>query len=62
MSKPQIAIDRKWEAENDARTLAEAMAIKKDKPRLSKAAKAAKSMAEEEMVKAKALKQVAKRK
>lgn len=37
--------DRKWQAESDARTLAEAEEIKTDKPRAVRAVKAAKKQA-----------------
>lgn len=52
--------DKKWKRESDANALAEAAAIKADKQRLAGAKIAAKSMAEEQAVKAKAMKQVAK--
>jgi len=54
--------DKKWEAENDARTLAEAAAIRKDKLRISAAKKEAGTMAKEQQIKATALKQIARSK
>ena len=58
MAKAILASEKKWAAENDARTLAEAEAIKKDSPRLKAAAREAKKMVDEEMIKAKALRKV----
>ena len=58
VSKAIATQDKKWAAENDARTLAEAEAIKKDSPRLKAAAREAKKMVDEEMIKAKALRKV----
>ena len=40
-------MDQKYEAESDARTLAEAQAIREDKPRATRAVKAAKNIANE---------------
>ena len=54
------AEEKKWQAENDARTLADAEVIKKDGVRLGEAAKAAKTMAEEQQEKATALARIAK--
>lgn len=56
---PHIGDDKQWEIENDARTLAEAEAIKASRSRLSGARRAAKALAKEEQVKATALKKVA---
>lgn len=47
--------DRKWQAESDARTLADAEAIKVDSSRLKRAQKEAKSMAKEAQTKASAM-------
>ena len=58
VNKTMSAQDKKWAAESDARTLAEAEAIRKDSPRLKAAAKEAKKMVGEEMIKAKALRKV----
>lgn len=52
--------DREWEAENDARTLADAEAIKVDNTRLKRAQKAAKRMANEAQTKAAAMSFVSK--
>lgn len=51
--------DKKWEAENDARTLAEADTIKKDNPRLRAASKAANRMAKDEKARVDSLRKVA---
>jgi hypothetical protein len=51
-------MDKKWQAECDARTLAEAERIKADKQRASKAKKAAVSMANDAAKEAKALKKI----
>jgi hypothetical protein len=51
--------DKRWRAEDDARTLASANVILEDKPRLSLAKKAAVRMAEEERDRAKAMTKVA---
>ena len=53
------AQERKWMAEDDARTLAAAKVIEGDKVRLRKAQQAAKRMADEEAQKAAALRNVA---
>jgi len=50
-----------YEAEMDANTIAEAAAIKANRPRFSKARKAAARLATEQQTKATALKKVAKR-
>lgn len=52
--------DKKWRAQCDARTLADAEAIKTDKARLKLAQMKAKEMAKEAEVKAKAMKKIAK--
>lgn len=49
----------KWERENDARTMAEAEAIKMDKKRLAGARKEAKKMAVDKMREAQGMKKVA---
>jgi hypothetical protein len=58
VSKTISAQDKKWAAESDARTLAEAEAIRKDVSRMRAASKEAKKMVDEEMIKAKALRKV----
>ena len=58
VSKAIATQDKKWAAESDARTLAEAEAIRKDSSRLKAAAREAKKMVDEEMIKAKALRKV----
>lgn len=52
--------EEKWEAENDARTLQDAVVIKNDAKRLKKAVEAAKRLAEEKMKEAEALAKIAK--
>jgi hypothetical protein len=61
---PQIRekTEAEWQAEDDARSLAQAEEIKADKPRLDKAQDAAKRMADEEAERAKAMRKVAGRK
>lgn len=59
-SKPRNAEKRKWQAQSDARTLAEADVIKKDAERLKAATIEAKAMAEEQQKAAKAIGKVAK--
>lgn len=59
MSAKAISQDKKWEAESDARTLAEAHAIKADKTRMKNARKAAKKMLKEEKEKIEGLSMVA---
>ena len=56
------ADEKRWQAEHDARTLAEAEQIKQDEKRLADAQTAAKRMADEEAEKAKAMRKVAGRK
>lgn len=51
--------DKKWEAESDARTLADADTIKKDSSRLKAATGAAKRMAGEEKAKMDSLRKIA---
>jgi len=51
--------ESKWKAESDARTLCEAEAIKSDKGRMGKAAKAAKQMAKDKNVEAMAMRKIA---
>lgn len=53
------AEDKKWQAENDARTLAEAEVIKNDSSRLKAAQNAAKGMAKEKQDEASAMSNVA---
>ena len=60
MSKSsEIAIDKKWEAESDARTLMEAGVIKTDSKRLRAASNAATRMKKEKQDEAKAMARVA---
>jgi membrane protein involved in colicin uptake len=54
--------EAEWQAEDDARSLAQAEEIKADKARLDKAQSAAKRMADEEAERAKAMRKVAGRK
>ena len=51
--------DAAWEAESDANTLADATAIRADKPRMKKAATAAKRLAKEKQDQATGMKRVA---
>ena len=53
------AEDKKWQAECDARTLADAEAIKKDEERLNAAKEAAKTMVDEKQAEAEAMAKVA---
>jgi len=55
------ADDRRWQAESDARTLAEAEEINSDEARIKAAAEAAKAMAEEKQKEAHDMQTVAKR-
>lgn len=55
------AQERKWQAEQDARTLAEAKVIAADRRRVNAACAAAKKMAGEKMKEAKAMQGVSKR-
>lgn len=59
IAMPKTTQDRKWEAENDARTLTEADTIKKDSSRLRAASGAARRMAKEEKVRLDSLRKVA---
>ena len=59
---PSPTSDEKWEAESDARTLADAATISADKPRVRRAATAAKRLASEQQAQATAMTNVAKRK
>ncbi len=59
MAPAEVWSEEKWQAESDARTLAEATMIKKDQSRLDKATTAADRMAEEKAKEAASLKQVA---
>ena len=52
--------EKKWEAESDARTIAEAEAIKGDPERIKAAQKAAKEMSEEKQREADALRSLSK--
>ena len=59
MSQPELsAEDKKWQAESDARTLAEADVISQDEKRIKAAKKAAETMSKEQMEQAKAMKKV----
>jgi len=57
-----IEQDRDWEAENDARILADAKVIQADQKRLDKAAKASLRMAKEKSDEAEAMKRVGRQK
>ena len=60
---PNLSVEEKrWQAENDARTLAEANVIQSDPERLDKAKQAAAKMAEEERARANAMSKVARSK
>lgn len=59
MAKPTNSIDKSWQAESDARVLAEAHAISQDPGRVKAAAEKAKSMHERALQEAKSLKKVA---
>ena len=52
MAQPTAYNDDKWKARDDARTLANAEAIKRDKERMNKASKAARELLEEEQKRA----------
>lgn len=56
---PEPVSERDWAAQSDARTLAEAEAIKKDEGRMKAAQGWAKKIADAEMEKAKTLKRIA---
>lgn len=51
--------EKQWQAECDARTLADADKIKKDRKRVNDAIKAAKKMAKDKMAEAQAMSKVA---
>lgn len=53
------AEDKRWQAESDARSMAETKVIQQDKPRLNAAKKAASRMATEKQKEASAMKRVA---
>ncbi len=55
------AKEKRWQAEDDARTLAEASAIRKDKSRMGMASKAAKSMVKEKADELSGLRSVARK-
>ena len=59
VNKTMAAQERKWQAENDAHTLAEAKKIKADKGRSTRASREAKKMATEQQKHASALNKVA---
>lgn len=66
MAKPKgksmpIESEQNWKAQNDARTLAEAAAIKTDKARMKPAIKEATKMAASKMAEAKELKRLGNR-
>lgn len=56
------AEEKRWRAEDDARTLAEAERIKEDKARMDAAQAAAKKMAEEEEERIRAMRKIARSK
>ena len=58
MARALTAEEKKWQAENDAHTLADASVIKKDKTRLKNAVVAAKRMSTEQNVRLSALRSV----
>lgn len=59
MDYPITADERRWRAESDARTLAEAKVIEKDQKRLADARAAAQRMADEQAKEAQAMRTVA---
>lgn len=59
MISEQPKTEAEWQAEDDARTLAQAEVIKQDKARLEKAQSAAEKIAAEERERAKAMAKVA---
>lgn len=61
-SHPTTAADKKWEAEMDANTLADAEAIHKTPVRLNRAKIAARRLATEQQKKATAMTKIARRK
>lgn len=58
-SRPIDAEEKRWQAESDARTLAEANVIREDPERMKAAQGAAKKMAEDEREQANAMSKVA---
>ena len=58
-AEPMDADERRWRAESDARSLAEAEEINKDPERIKAATEAAKVMAEEKQAEAHAMQNVA---
>lgn len=59
MARNIPATEAEWQAEDDARALAQAEEIKTDRTRLQKAQDAAKKMADEETERARAMRKVA---
>ncbi len=59
MAEVMSAQDKKWQAESDAHTLAEAETIKADKPRTNRAKTAARKMATEQQKRANAMNKIA---
>lgn len=59
MDQAITADEKRWRAESDAHTLAEADIIRNDKERLEAATEAAKKMAEEQLQRAASMKHVA---
>ena len=59
IDSPMTAEDKRWQAQDDARTLASANVIREDPDRMSAAQTMAKEMAEEDREKAKAMGKVA---
>ena len=60
MAAKMSAIDRKWQSEYDARTLADAAEIRNDKVRMKGAVTASKRMVTEETKRLSAMKQISK--
>jgi len=58
---PRISSDKRWEAESDARTMADANAIRKDPKRLVSAQRAAMGMVKEQTDKLNGLKTIARK-
>ena len=56
-----ISMDKKWDEESYARTLAEASSIRSDKKKMKMAEAGAKRMAKEKMDEAKAMQKIAKK-
>jgi len=61
MSVAMTANDRRWQAEDDARTLAQSIVIQNDEKRMEAAKQAAERMAEEKREEASAMGSVARR-